>query len=146
MRRKVFVIVLVAFALGILQFVGSACGESKVVAQPSSSYTAYPRLLDIGEFSLLNGRPMHVLVQATKTHPLRIFILADRQLDSITLRRMAAADGSMVTPETVPLKGTPHASDGQTVYGLSTHPVEPGYFRLDLLGRGRVLSLTIRDW
>ena len=146
MKRKVLVIALVAVALGILPLVGSACGEGEVVAQPSSSYTAFPRLLDIGEFSLLNGRPMHVLVQATRTHPLRIFILADRPLDSITLGRMAGADGSMVTPETVPLKGTPHAVDGQTVYGLSTQPIEPGYFRLDLLGRGRVQSLAIRDW
>jgi hypothetical protein len=143
MGRKVLIIVFAAVALGVLPLVGSACGA---VAQSSSSDTQEPRLLNIGDFSLLNGRPTHALVQATKSHPLKIFILADQPLDSITLRRMAAADGSIVTPETVPLKGAPHALDGQTVYSLTTQPIEPGYFRLDLLGRGRVQSLVIRDW
>ena len=146
MGRKGLIIMLAALALGVLPLVSSGCGEDKADAQSTSSYTAYPRLLNIGDFSLLKGRPTHALIQATKTHPLRIFILADRPLDSITLRRMAAPDGHIVTPETVPLKGGPHGVDGPTVYGLSTPAIEPGFFRLDLRGRGRVQSLVVRDW
>ena len=144
--RRVLIIVFVAVALGVLPLVASACGEGKAVAQSTSSDAAEPRLLDIGDFSQLEGRPTHVLLHATTAHPLRIFILSDQPLDSITLRRMAADDGSIVTPEAVPLKGSPHAVDGQTVYGLTTQSIDPGYFRLDLLGRSRVQSLAVQDW
>jgi len=146
MGRKVLVIALVVIALGVLPSAGSACGESKGVAQVSSADAAQPRLLDIGDFSLLQGQPTHALFHAVKAHPLRIFILADRPLNSVKLRRMAADDGSIVTPEEVPLKGSPHDLDGQTVYALTTPSIEPGYFRLNLLGRGRVQSLAVQDW
>ena len=146
MARKVLVIALVALALGILPLVVSACGGDKGVAQASAVDAAQPRLLDIGDFSLLPGRATHSLFHATKSHALRIFILADRPLDSVKLRRMANDDGSLATPAFVPLKGSPHDLDGQTVYGLTTPSIEPGYFRLDLLGRGRVQSLAVQDW
>ena len=146
MRRKGLIVVFVAVVLGLVPFVASACGESKAVAQPSFSPAAQPRLLDIGPFSLLGGRPTRVMLHATKSHPLRVFILADRQLDSIALRGVAGADGNLVTPVAVPLRGSPHASGKQTVYGLTAEPIEPGYYRLDLSGRGRVSSLAVTDW
>jgi hypothetical protein len=146
MLRRGLAIVFVAVALGVLPFFASSCAESKAVAQPSFSPAAQPRLVDIGPFSLLSGRSTRVMLHATKSHPLRIFLLADRQLGSITLRRVAVADGSLVSPEAVPLQGSPHASGRQTVYGLTTEPIAPGYYRLDLRGRGRVLSLAVMDW
>jgi len=144
--RRGFAVVLIAIAVGVVPYLVSACGESKAAAQPSLSPAAQPRLLDIGGFSLIGGRPTHVLLHTTKAHPLRIFIIADRPLDSIKLRRVGADDGSIVTPEAVPLTGSPHASDGQTAYGLTTQAIDPGYFRLDLVGRGRVRSLAVQDW
>jgi hypothetical protein len=144
--RKGLTVVLVAVVLGLLPLVASACGESKAVAQPSSSPATQPRLVDIGPFSLLSGRSTRVMLHATKSHPLRVFVLADRQLDSITLRHVGDTDGSLVPPEAVPLQGSPHASGKQTVYGLTTEPIEPGYYRLDLRGRGRILSLAVMDW
>jgi hypothetical protein len=147
MGRKVLVVVLVAGALGVLALSVSACGAGReAAAQASSADAALPRLLDIGDFSLLRGRATHSLFRATNVHPLRIFILADRPLDSVKLRRMANDDGSLATPEAIPLSGSPHDLDGQTVYGLTTPSVEPGYFRLDLRGRGRVQSLAVQDW
>jgi hypothetical protein len=146
MVRRGLVIGLVVVALGLVPFVASARGESKAVAQPSFTPAAQPRLLDIGPFSLLAGRATRVMLHATKSHPLRVFVLADRQLDSITLRRVADADRSLVSPVAVPLQGSPHASGKQTAYGLTAEPVEPGYYRLDLRGRGRVLSLAVMDW
>ena len=146
MARKILVIVLVAVALSNLPLVVSACGGDKGAAQASGVDAAQPRLLDIGDFSLLPGRPTHSLFHATKSHALRIFIVADRPLDSVKLRRMANDDGSLATPEAITLKGSPHDLDGQTVYGLTTPSIEPGYFRLDLLGRGRVQSLAVQDW
>ena len=86
------------------------------------------------------------MLHATRSEPLRVVILADRELDSIALRRVAGADGSLVTPLAVPLQGSPHTSGKQTAYGLTTKPIEPGYYRLDLSGRGRVSSLSVTDW
>jgi hypothetical protein len=146
MGHRGLVVVLVAVVLGLVPFVSSACGESKAALQPSFSPAAQPRLLDIGPFSLLGGRPTRVMLHATKSHPLRVLILADRRLDSVTLRRVADADGSLVSPVQVPLRGSPHASGGQTAYGLTAEPVEPGYYRLDLRGRGRVSSLAVTNW
>jgi hypothetical protein len=146
MVRRGLAIVFVAVALGVLPFLATACGEGKAVAQPSFSYATPPRLLDIGDFSLLGGRPTRVMLRATSSHPLTIFILAERPLDAVTLRRVAAADGSQVTHKVVPVQGDPHASGQQTVYGLTAEPIEPGYYRLDLLGHGRIESLAVRDW
>jgi hypothetical protein len=146
MVRRGLVIVFVAVALGVLPLIASACGEVKAVAQPSVSFTTQPRLLDIGDFSLLKGRPTRIMLHATTSQALRIFILAARPLDSITLLRVAAADGTQVAHEAVPLQGSPHASGKQTAYGLTTEPIEPGYYRLDLRGRSRVSSLAVMDW
>jgi hypothetical protein len=146
MVRRSLAVVLVGIVLGLLPLLASACGESRAVAQPSFSPAGQPRLLDVGGFSLLGGRPMRVMLHAANTHPLRVFILADHRLDAITLRRVAAADGSLVTPVVVSLQGSPQASGKQTVYGLTAEPIEPGYYRLDLRGRGRVSSLAVTDW
>jgi len=145
MVGKRVALLLVVAVLGLLPLAASACGDSTAVAQPSFSPAAQPRLLDIGPFSLLRGQATRVMLHATKSKPLRVFILADHALDSIALRRVAAADGSLVTPVAVPLQGSPHSAARQTVYGLTTAPVEPGYYRLDLGGRGRVSSLAVRD-
>ena len=145
MVHKGLVVVFVAIALVTLPLLGSACGEGKAVAQPSFSYVTQPRLLDIGPFSLLKGRPTRVMLHATTSHPLRIFILTERPLDSVTLLRVAAADGSQVKHEAVPVQGSPRASGKQTAYGLTAEPIEPGYYRLDLLGRGRIESLAVQD-
>ena len=146
MGRRGLVILLAAVVLGLVPFAAAACGESKAVAQPSFSPAAQPRLLDIGPFSLLAGRPTRVMLHATKSHPLRVFVLADRQLDSIILRRVAGSGGSFVSPHVVPLQGSPHALGKQTVYGLTSGSIAPGYYRLDLRGRGRVSSLAVMDW
>jgi len=146
MVRRGLAVVFIVVALCVVPFLASACGESKAVAQPSFSPAAQPRLLDIGGFSLLKGRPTRVMLHATKTHPLRVLILADHRLDSIALRRVADADGSLIPPVAVPLQGSPHASGKQTVYGLTAAPIEPGYYRLDLLGHGHVSSLAVMDW
>ena len=146
MAGKRLAVVLVAVVLALVPFVASACGEGKAAAQPSYSPASQPRLLDIGPFSLLGGTPTRVMLHATQAHPLRVVILADRQLDSIALHRVADADGSLVTPVAVPLQGSPHASGKQMAYGLTTGSVEPGYYRLDLSGRGRVSSLSVTDW
>jgi hypothetical protein len=146
MVGKRVALVLVVAVLGLVPFVASACGESKASAQPSFSPAAQPRLLDIGPFALLGGQAMRVMLHATKSEPLRIVILADRELDAIALHRVADADGKLVTPVAVPLQGSPHASGKQAAYALTTEPVEPGYYRLDLSGRGRVSSLSVTDW
>ncbi len=143
--RKGLVIVLVAVAVGVLPLIASACADSKAVARPSFSYTTHSRLLDIGDFSLLEGRPTRVMLHTTTSHPLRVFILAERPLDSITLLRVAAADGSQVAREAVPLQGSPHASGEQTAYELTAGSIEPGYYRLDLVGRVRIGSLAVQD-
>ena len=145
MVRRGLVIVLIALALGVLPLIASACGEGEAVAQPSFSYTTQPRLLDIGDFSLLKGRPLRVMLHATTSHALRIFILAERPLDSITLLRVAAANGSQVEHVAVTLQGSPHTSGKQTAYGLTAESIEPGYYRLDLVGRGRIGSLAVQD-
>lgn len=146
MVGKRLAVVLVAVVLLAVPFIASACGESKAAAQPSFSPAAQPRLLDIGPFSLLDGQATRVMLHATVAHTLRVVILADRELDSIVLYRVADADGSLLTPVEVPLRGSPHASGEQTAYALTTEPVEPGYYRLDLSGRGRVSSLSVADW
>ena len=146
MVGKRVAVVLAVAVLGLVPFVASACDESKAVAQPSFSPAAQPRLLDIGPFSLLGGEATGVMLHATKSEPLRVVILADRELDAIALWRVAGADGSLVTPVAVPLQGSPHSSGKQTAYALTSEPVEPGYYRLDLSGRGRVSSLSVTDW
>jgi len=145
MVRRGLVVGFVAVSLCVIPLLASACGEGKTVARPSFSYVTQPRLLDIGPFSLLKGRPTRVRLHATSSHPLSIFILAERPLDSITLLRVAAADGSQVAHVAVTLQGGPHTSLRQTAYGLTTESIKPGYYLLDLLGRGRIASLAVQD-
>jgi hypothetical protein len=105
---------------------------------------AEPSLLDIGDVALLKSRPAHILLHVDSAQGLRVFILAERPLSSHSLRRVAAADGTLIDPEPVPLEGGPHASGAETSYALLTaEPVPPGYYRLDLAGEGRIVSLVV---
>ena len=143
MGRRALVISLLA--LGVLPILVAGCGGGASPKAPLS-HVEQPRLINIGGFALMKDVPTHVALHATKTHPLRIYILADRTLDSITLRRIADADGNLVTPKSVAIQGSPHALGEQTVYGLTAKPIEPGFYRLDLLGRGQVQSFVVQDW
>lgn len=145
MGRKVVIVVFIAVVLGMLPLAAAACGESKVVAQPT--FNVVPRLVELGPFSLISGQATHVMIHATKSHPLRIVIFADQKLHSIALYRVARADGGLVTPQVaMRLRGTPHTQSNTTAYGLTTSSVQPGFYRLDLLGPGRVSTLAVMDW
>jgi hypothetical protein len=145
MVRRGLVIGLVAVVLGLVPLLATACSGSKAAAM-SLPPAAQPRLLDIGGFSLLAGRSTGVMLHATSSHPLRVFVLADHRLDSIALRRVARADGGLISPVAIPLRGSPHDTGNHAVYGLSTASIEPGYYRLTLRGQGLVRSLAVTDW
>jgi hypothetical protein len=144
MVRRCLTVVAVAALLCILLLLASACGESKATAQPSFSPVAQPSLLDIGDVALLKGRPAHGLLHLDSAQGLRILILAEQPLSSYSLRRVAGPDGATAPGEAVQLEGSPHTSGAETAYALlSAQPVAAGYYRLDLAGVGRVISLVV---
>jgi hypothetical protein len=149
-RRKGLVVVLVAVALGLVSFVASACGESKAVAQPSSSpRVPTSQLLSISDFSLARSRPAHALLHVSESQRLSIFVTADRRIASCKLWHVATADGSTVALKGVVLDGgSPHTNGGPEVsYWFGSPSLDPGYYRLDVAGRGHISYLVVqRAW
>lgn len=144
MVRRALLVAVIVGLLAVLPFVASGCSEGKAVAQPSYSYVASPHLLDAGDFALMPGRATHFLVRVDLAQGLRILVLAEHPLRSYSLRRVAADDGTILSPQSVALQGGPHSSGSRTAYALLTKkPVTPGYYRLDLEGKGRVSTLAV---
>ena len=143
MRRRLTVLT-VALLVAALPLVAAACGESKAAPQPSFSYGGQPRLVDIGGVALISGRPARVMLHIGTAQGLRIFIDAEHPLRSHVLRKVDAQDGSSITPQDIPLQGSAHSLGNTTVYALLTmQPLTPGWYRLDLVGAGRLISLAI---
>ena len=142
---------LAAIVLGLVPFVASACGESKAVAQPSYSPAVQPRLVDVGGFSLVGGRPTHVVVHLSDPQRLSIFVTADLSIASCRLLHVADANGSLVPVGRIALEGgSPHRNGGpkgQVVYWFGSSSLGAGYYRLDLAGRGHIAGLVVqRRW
>ncbi len=147
MRRKGLAVVLVAVALGLVSVVASACGESRAVAQPSSSpQVPTSRLLSISDFSLARGRPAHALLHVSVSQRLSIFVNADRRIASCKLWRVGAANGSPVAFRAVALDGgSPHTNGGPEVsYWFGSPALDPGYYRLDVAGQGHIGYLVVQ--
>ena len=147
MKRKGLVAVLAAVALGLVPFVASTCGGSRAVAQPSSSpQVPLSQLLNIGDFSLAVGRPVHVLLHVSESQRLSIFVTADRRIASCKLWHVAAADGSLVALKGVALDGgSPHTNGGPEVsYWFGSPSLDSGYYRLDVAGRGHISYLAVQ--
>jgi len=144
MARKVTWILAVTLLLGTLSLLVSACGESKAAAQPSVSLRAEARYVDVADVALLKGRPAHFMFHVVSTEALRIILLTDVPLASHSLRQLDAQNGTPITPWAVAVQGSPHASGRETAYALlTTQPVSPGWYRLDLAGEGRIRTLAV---
>jgi hypothetical protein len=145
MKRKVLAIVFVAVLLSVAPFLASGCGTGKAVAQPSLSPMEQPRLVNLGDFALLGDRPTRIWVHLEQTQPLRIVVISERRVKSCSLSRVAGADGSLVTPVPVALEGgRPHGNSGTEVISWFGSPsLDPGYYRIELTGRGRIMSLIV---
>jgi hypothetical protein len=147
--RKGLARVLVAVALGLLPLVASACGEGRAVAQPSQSPHVPSQLLSIGDFSLARGRPTHAMLHLSQSQRLSIFVTADQPITSCKLWHVAAADGRLVTVGRMALDGgSPHTNGGPEVsYWFGSPSLDPGYYRLDVAGRGHISFLVVqRRW
>jgi hypothetical protein len=146
MGRRVLIIALAAATLIVPALLGSGCGSPADAApQPSFSPVEQPRLANLGDFALLGERPMHIWLHLDKSQRVRIAFLAERRVKSCTLWHVAPSDGSLAKAEQMPLEGgTPHANGGPEVaYWFGSASLAPGYYRLDLEGRGRIISLVI---
>ena len=142
--RRGLLVGLVALSLVALPLLASACSRDQAAAQPSHSPTSQVRLLEASDFSLLSARPMHLLVHVTSRQRLHVAILAEQLLDSWVLRRVAAADGSPRTPQAIRLTGgTNGGARTELPYALYSTPLEPGYYRLELTGHGRIISIIV---
>ena len=144
MARKALWILAVALLLGALPLLASACGESRAVAQSSGSPRAEVRLVDVADVALLKGRPARFMFHVDSTQGLRIIMLTALPLTSHSLRKFDAQDGAPITPEDVTLEGGWHGSGRESAYALlTTRPVTPGWYRLDLVGEGRIRTLAV---
>jgi len=146
MGRKVLIILLAAVALGIPVLVSSGCGSSAGAApQPSLSPMEQPRLVNLSDFALLGKRPTHVWLHLDQSQRVRIVFLAERRVKACSLWHVASSDGSLTKAEQVPLEGgTPHTNGGSQVsYWFGSAALEPGYYRLDLEGSGRIITLIV---
>ena len=142
--RRLLVMVTLAVALGLMPLFSSACGTGKAEAQPSLSPLEQPRLLNLGDFALLKARPTRILLHVDQAQRLRIAFLAEQAVKSCSLWHVAASDGSLVTPEQVPLEGgQPHGSGLPISYWFGTQSLAAGYYRLDLSGHGRIATLIV---
>ena len=143
MRKAQWVLV-VALLLGALPLLASACAESRADVQPSLSPRARVRLVDVADVALLKGRPARFMFHVDAARGLRIVLLTDLPLTSHSLRKFDAQDGAPITPEDVPLEGGWHGSGRESAYALlTTRPVTPGWYRLDLVGEGRIRTLAV---
>jgi len=147
--RRILVVILAMVALGALPLGVSACGGDRAVAQASPADAnmqsgRQPWLVSVHDVALVTDRPASFYFHTTSSHQLTIIIAAARPLASSTLRRIALGVGMR---EEVALTGSPHTMNGQQVYALKAAPIRAGgYYRLSLAGRGRLLSLVVRDW
>jgi len=147
MVRRILVIALVAVAFSGVPFLASGCGTGRAVAQPSLSPMERPRLVNLGDFALLGDRPTRVWVRLEHSQRVRIVFISERRVKSCSLWRVANADGSLVTPEQVPLEGgRPHDNSGtEVIYWYGSPSLDPGYYRVELMGRGRIGSLIVDE-
>jgi hypothetical protein len=141
MVRRGLVTALVAVALGAILLLAAGCSQGMADAKSSPQ----PWLVSVHDVSLLRNQPADFWLHKTSSHRLTVIILAERPLDSATLFRVALGVGRR---EEVSLQGGPHSlGERQVMYALKAEPIKSGgYYRLSLVGRGRIESLVVRDW
>ena len=134
--RSIPVVVLL---VGIVVFAASCGGDSAL--------TGRTHLADIADLTLTQDRPGHVWVCVGTEQKLRIFMITRRPLESCTLAKVAASDGSAIPVQPVSLQGSPHSAPwGETTYALLTRDaVTPGTYRVELVGTGRITSLVVDE-
>jgi hypothetical protein len=133
LRRKI----LAGTLLVGLVVVAASCGSQSA---PPGRYLA-----SLADLTLVKGRPGHVWVDIYAKQDLRLYIVTQRPLTSYGLAKVAASDGSATPVEPVSLQGGPDTQpSGLTTYELvTTKPVTPGTYRIELAGDARVEDLKV---
>ena len=143
--RRTLTVVLVVIALGAACLLTSGCASGEAAAEPSLSPMEMPRLVNLSDFALLPDRPTQIRLHIVAPQRIRVVFISRRLVESCSLWRVASPDGSLLTPVRVPLEGgNPHANSGtHVIYWFGSPSLGPGYYRIDLTGRGRILNLIV---
>jgi hypothetical protein len=139
---------LLAVGLSCLALSIAACGTSTPSTPRSVGATRAARryLVLMSHLGLRRDQPAHVTFRADAA-TLRVFLAAESPLSAHALERVSAPPASRVLDGgVIHLQGSRHTGGGETVYALlTTEPLSPGWYRLELRGEGDVVSLSIDE-
>jgi hypothetical protein len=147
-------LVTVCIAVTSLAVLATACGDSQPDA--SSSVTTSrsrqadvssldgPRLVDLHTFTLDARRPTRAFLRLDSVQRLRIDVLAKQPLQSCRVSQYADAGGSVIETRHITLADGREPYDNDLVrYSFATPRLEPGYYRIDLRGKGPIVSFAV---
>jgi hypothetical protein len=128
----------------LLALTGCATGAASTAQVPSASPAPSGYLLFVTHVVLRPQHPAHVTFYVA-SGGVRVIVAAERPLLGHALERVTALPQSHpVSKGTVALVGAGHTEGGQTVYVLrNTQPIAAGWYRLELIGLGEVIQLSI---
>ena len=128
----------------LLTLTGCATGAAGTAQVVSASPTPSGYLVFVTHVVLRPQHPAH-LTFPVASGGLRIMVAAERPLLGHALERVTALPQSHPVSEgIVALVGAGHSEGGQTGYVLrTTKPLAAGWYRLELIGHGEVIRLSI---
>jgi hypothetical protein len=127
----------------LLALTGCAAGTAST-SKPASASPAPGYLVYMTHVVLRPEHPAHVTFYLASSG-LRVTVAAEKPLRSYALERVTPLPPSHPVKEgVVALVGASHTLGGQTDYGLrNAKPLAAGWYRLELIGQGEVIGLTI---
>jgi hypothetical protein len=146
--------VVVFTALAGLAMLAAACGDSKPSAAPSvttSPSVQTPaasldeaRLLDLHNVTLDERHRTQAFLRLDSAQSISIKILAKQQLRSCRVCQYADPAGGMIDTREITLTRGPEQYDSDLVLSsFRTPQLEPGYYRIDLGGKGLIISFSV---
>jgi hypothetical protein len=128
----------------MLGLTGCAAGTTST-SKPASASPAPPGyLVYMTHVVLRPEHPAHVTFHLASTS-LRVMVATEKPLRSYALEQVTPLPSSHpLKGGVVALVGASHTQGGQTDYGLrNAKPLAAGWYRLELIGRGEVIGLSI---
>jgi hypothetical protein len=128
----------------LLTLTGCATGTASTTQPASTSPAPSGYLVYMTHVVLHPRHPAHVTFHLA-TSDVRVIVAVEQPLLSYALEQVTPLPPSHpVDDGVVALAGASHTEGGQTTYGLrNAKPLVAGWYRLELVGRGEVIGLTI---
>ena len=125
----------------------AGCSKGEPQADRSAGPASHYYLAQVSNVALTAQRPAHFVFHVDHGRTVRIAVSATEPLLRHTLLHVTSPPESSPQGDPIPTQGSGHTSGGTTVdYALlTTAPLAPGWYRVELVGRGRLLYLGINE-